>query len=65
MTIAETDGTATMSIRSEFGSEGMERMIEMRMEQGMVEALGQIDALLVGETACARSSSTPSSASTG
>jgi uncharacterized membrane protein len=26
----------------------MEEMIEMGMEQGMVEALGQIDALLAG-----------------
>ena len=30
---------------------GMEEMIEMGMEQGMVEALSQIDALLVGERA--------------
>jgi uncharacterized protein YndB with AHSA1/START domain len=52
VTIAEADGTATMSIQSEFGSrEGMERMVQMGMEQGMVEALGQIDTLLVGERA--------------
>jgi hypothetical protein len=36
-----------MSIESRFASrEGMERMVEMGMEQGMVEALGQVDALL-------------------
>ncbi len=40
----------TMSIQSKFASrEGMERLVEMGMEQGMVEALGQIDALLAGE----------------
>lgn len=50
VTIAEADGTTTMSIQSEFGSrEGMERMVEMGMEQGMVEAVGQIDAILAGE----------------
>lgn len=47
VTIAEADGVTTMSIESKFGSrEGMEQVIEMGMEQGMVEALGQIDALL-------------------
>ena len=53
MTItAEFDGTATMSIQSRFaGREAMEQVIEMGMEQGMVEALGQIDALLAGEGA--------------
>jgi hypothetical protein len=36
-----------MSIESRFSSrEGMEQMLEMGMEQGMVEALGQIDTLL-------------------
>ncbi|HEX6666276.1 MAG TPA: SRPBCC domain-containing protein [Solirubrobacterales bacterium] len=50
VTIAETDGATTMSIESKFGSrEGMEQVIEMGMEQGMVEALGQIDALLADE----------------
>ena len=52
VTIAEADGATTMSIESKFGSrEGMEQVIEMGMEQGMVEALGQIDALLAGEGA--------------
>jgi uncharacterized protein YndB with AHSA1/START domain len=41
-----------MSIESTFaGREDMEQMLEMGMEQGMVEALGQIDALLVPERA--------------
>ena len=52
VTIAETDGATTMSTQSKFGSrEGMEQVIEMGMEQGMVEALGQIDTLLAGERA--------------
>ncbi|HYH52567.1 MAG TPA: SRPBCC domain-containing protein [Solirubrobacterales bacterium] len=50
VTIAETDGTTTMSIESKFGSrEGMEQVIEMGMDQGMTEALGQIDALLAAD----------------
>jgi uncharacterized protein YndB with AHSA1/START domain len=49
VTITEADGLTTMSIESKFASrEGMEQMIEMGMEQGMVEALGQIDTLLAG-----------------
>jgi uncharacterized protein YndB with AHSA1/START domain len=52
VTISEADGVTTMSIESKFASrEGMEQMIEMGMEQGMVEALGQIDPLLAGERA--------------
>lgn len=47
VTIAESDGATTMSIQSKFaGREDMERVIGMGMEQGIVEALGQIDALL-------------------
>jgi uncharacterized protein YndB with AHSA1/START domain len=47
VTIAETGGATTMSIESRFASrEEMERMLEMGMEQGTVEAIGQIDALL-------------------
>lgn len=50
VTIAEAGGSTTMTIESKFGSrEGMEQVIEMGMEQGMVEALGQIDALLADE----------------
>lgn len=49
VTIAEADGATKMTIESKFGSrEGMEKVIEMGMEQGMTEALGQIDALLAG-----------------
>jgi uncharacterized protein YndB with AHSA1/START domain len=49
VTIAEADGATTMSIESKFDSrEGMERVIEMGMDQGLVEALGQIDAILAG-----------------
>lgn len=52
VTIAEADGATRMRIESKFGSrEGMEQTIEMGMEQGMVEALGQIDALLAGAEA--------------
>jgi uncharacterized protein YndB with AHSA1/START domain len=49
VTITESGGATTMSIESRFaGREGMEQAIEMGMEQGVVEALGQIDALLAG-----------------
>jgi uncharacterized protein YndB with AHSA1/START domain len=52
VTITESGGSTTMSIESRFASrEGMEQTIEMGMEQGVVEALGQIDALLAGRRA--------------
>lgn len=52
VTIVDADGHTTMTIESKFGSrEGMEQVIEMGVEQGMVEALGQIDALLAAERA--------------
>jgi len=52
VTITEADGATTMSIESRFASrEGMEQTLEMGMEQGMIEALGQIDPLLAGERA--------------
>ncbi|MBS1877985.1 MAG: SRPBCC domain-containing protein [Actinobacteria bacterium] len=52
VTITEADGATKMSIESKFGSrEGMEQLAEMGMEQGMREALGQIDELLIGERA--------------
>jgi uncharacterized protein YndB with AHSA1/START domain len=52
VTITEVDGVTTMSIESKFaGREGMEQMMEMGMEQGMVEAVGQIDTLLAEERA--------------
>jgi uncharacterized protein YndB with AHSA1/START domain len=47
VTIAEAGGTTTMSIESKFsGREEMEQVVEMGMEQGITEAVGQIDALL-------------------
>jgi len=49
VTIAEVEGVTTMSIQSKFaGRKDMEQMIEMQMEQGMTEAVNQIDALLAG-----------------
>ncbi|MHB8233678.1 MAG: SRPBCC family protein [Solirubrobacteraceae bacterium] len=52
VTITEADGLTTMSIESKFASrEAMERMLEMGMEQGMVEAVGQIDGLVAGARA--------------
>ncbi len=52
VTITEADGVTTMSIESGFADrESMEQMIEMGMEQGIVEAVGQIDALLAGARA--------------
>jgi uncharacterized protein YndB with AHSA1/START domain len=52
VTIAEADGVTTMSIQSRFaGREAMDQMMEMGMEQGIAEAVGQIDALLAGEKA--------------
>jgi len=47
VTIAEADGTATMTIQTHFTDRAsMEQTIEMGFEQGMVETLGQIDPLL-------------------
>ncbi len=52
VTIAEADGATTMSIESRFASrEGMEQVLEMGAEQGMVEALNQVDGLLAGQRA--------------
>jgi len=49
VTIAESGGATRMSIESRYASrEGMEQVIEMGMERGVTEALGQIDALLAG-----------------
>ncbi|MBS1843400.1 MAG: SRPBCC domain-containing protein [Actinobacteria bacterium] len=49
VTIAESDGTTTMSIQSRYASrEGMEQVLEMGMEQGITEAVGQIDGILAG-----------------
>ncbi|MFN8160574.1 MAG: SRPBCC domain-containing protein [Solirubrobacterales bacterium] len=52
VTIAEDEGATTMSIESRFASrEAMEQVLEMGAEQGMIEAVGQIDALLAAEVA--------------
>ena len=47
VTIAEADGTATMSIQTHFADrESMEQTIEMGFEQGITETLNQVDSLL-------------------
>lgn len=52
VTIAETDGTATMSVETHFADrESMEQTIEMGFEQGLTETLNQIDPLLAGARA--------------
>ena len=49
VTIAENAGTTTMSIETHFADrEALEQMSEGGMEQGMTEALAQIDGLLAG-----------------
>jgi len=52
VTIAEADGTATMSIQTHFSDrESMEQTIEMGFEQGLTETLNQIDPLLAAARA--------------
>jgi hypothetical protein len=47
VTFEESDGRTTMAIESHHASrEELEQMIEMGQEQGMKEALGQVDAIL-------------------
>ena len=47
VTLFDKDGGTQMDIRTKFPSlEAMEQMAEMGMEEGMREALGQVDALL-------------------
>jgi uncharacterized protein YndB with AHSA1/START domain len=47
MTLSDHEGGTRMELRSSFFSrEGMEKMLEMGMEQGLGEAVGQMDALL-------------------
>lgn len=49
VTLNETDGRTKMTIESRFSSrEQMEQTLEMGAEEGMTEALGQVDALLAG-----------------
>ena len=53
VTIAEIGGGRTrMSIKSRFPSqEAMEQLLAMGMEQGLTEAVGQIDAILAEDRA--------------
>jgi uncharacterized protein YndB with AHSA1/START domain len=47
VTLTESDGRTTMAIASVFADrKDMEQQLEMGMEQGMTEALGQVDAIL-------------------
>jgi uncharacterized protein YndB with AHSA1/START domain len=47
VTIAETEGRTHMSIESRYAStEAMEQLLAMGEEQGLTEAVGQIDAIL-------------------
>ena len=49
VTLDERDGKTVMEITSHFASlEAMEQLISMGQEEGMVEALGQIEAILAG-----------------
>lgn len=51
VTITKADGSTRMSIESRFaGREQMEQVVEMGMEQGIREAVGQIDAILAART---------------
>lgn len=48
VTLEETDARTKMTIRTAFESaEQLEQMVRMGMEEGMGQALGQIDALLI------------------
>jgi uncharacterized protein YndB with AHSA1/START domain len=50
VTIEESDGTTRMRIESEFPSvEAMEQLAAMGMEEGLRQAVGQIDAILAEE----------------
>lgn len=56
VTIREADGRTLMTIRSEFPSvEAMEQMAAMGMEEGLTQAVGQIDAILDEDRAVSRS----------
>lgn len=49
VTLDERDGQAVMDITSHFPSlDAMNQLIEMGQEEGMVQALGQIEAILTG-----------------
>lgn len=52
VTLGERDGTTVMDITSHFTSlEAMDQLIEMGQEEGMVQALGQIEAISAGDAA--------------
>jgi uncharacterized protein YndB with AHSA1/START domain len=53
MTLTEReDGGSTMKLHSQFSSlETMEQLVAMGMEEGIVEALGQIEGILTGDAA--------------
>jgi uncharacterized protein YndB with AHSA1/START domain len=49
VTLAETDGSTTMTTVSTFASlEQLEQLLAMGMDEGMRQAMGQIDELLAG-----------------
>jgi uncharacterized protein YndB with AHSA1/START domain len=51
VTIAEVGGRTTMSIASVFASAAaMEQVLAMGMEEGLMQAVGQIDAILAEDT---------------
>jgi uncharacterized protein YndB with AHSA1/START domain len=54
VTLEERDGTTEMVITSDFPSlEAMEQLIAMGQEEGMIEAIGQIEAILADTAASA------------
>lgn len=51
VTLAERDGSTVMVITSHFPSiEAMDQLLAMGQEEGMAQALGQIEAILTGST---------------
>jgi uncharacterized protein YndB with AHSA1/START domain len=55
VTLDERDGKTVMDITSYFtSSEAMQQLIDMGQEEGMVQALGQIEAILAEDVAAAR-----------
>jgi uncharacterized protein YndB with AHSA1/START domain len=52
VTLEERDGKTVMEITSHFTSlEAMEQLLSMGQEEGMVQALGQIEGILAGDAA--------------
>src|SRR5690606_38495967 len=55
VTLAERDGGTEMVITSHFPTlEAMEQVLAMGQEEGMVEAIGQIEGILAGTTSASR-----------